>query len=101
MSDEYMQAYMKGYLAGMNAEKSEAEKPYLNVDDVCARYGGIGKPKAYDIMNAVRHHCGGGKLEHNGMILRSEMEYWESTVDKRYIERLGDNREKRGGRRGG
>lgn len=95
MSEEYMQAYMKGYMEGIKTERGEAEKPYLNVEDVCERYGGIGKPKAYDIMNAVRHCCGGGKLQHSGMILRSEMEYWESIVDKRYIERLGDNRDKR------
>jgi hypothetical protein len=95
MCEEYMQAYMKGYMEGIKAERGEAAKPYLTVDDVSARYGGIGKPKAYAIMTAVRHYCGGGKLDHNGMILRSEMEYWESLVDKTYIERLGDNREKR------
>nr|MBE6545778.1 hypothetical protein [Oscillospiraceae bacterium] len=95
VDEQYMQAYMKGYMEGIKAERGEAEKPYLNVEDVRARYGGIGKPKAFDIMNAVRHYCNGGKLNHNGMILRSELEYWESIVEKRYIERLGDNRKTR------
>ena len=95
MNEQYMQAYMKGYMDGIKAERGDAQKPYLNVDDVCERYG-ISKPKAYEIMTAVRHHCNGGKLNHSGMILRSEMEYWESLVDKKYIERLGDNRKKKG-----
>ena len=95
MSEQYMSAYMQGYMEGIKAERGDAEKPYLTVSDVCERYGGISKSKAYEIMSSVRHHCNGGKLNHDGMILRSEMEYWESSVDKRYIERLGDNRKKR------
>ena len=88
VSEQYMQAYMKGYMEGIRAERGEAERPYLRVQDVCERYGGISKSKAYNIMNAVRHLCGGGKLQHDEMILRSEIEYWESVVDKRYVERL-------------
>ena len=88
VNEQYMQAYIAGYMEAVRTEKGEAEKPYLMVDDVVKRYGGITKGKAYNIMKAVRHLCGGGKLEHNGMILRSEMEYWESVVDKRYVERL-------------
>lgn len=95
MSEQYMSAYMKGYMEGAKAERGEAAKPYLTVNDVCERYGGISKSKAYEIMVSVRHHCNGGKLNHDGMILRSEMEYWESSVDKKYIERLGDNRKKK------
>jgi len=95
VNEQYMSAYMKGYMEGIKAERGEADKPYLTVEDVCERYGGIGKPKAYDIMNAVRHYCNGGKLNHDGMILRAEIEYWESTVEKQYIERLGDKRAKK------
>ena len=97
MSEQYMSGYMQGYIEGIKAERGVAGKPYLTVEDVCERYGGISKPKAYEIMTSVRHHCNGGKLNHSGMILRSEMEYWESAVDKKYIERLGDNRNKKRG----
>ena len=92
INDQYMSAYMKGYMEGIKAERGEAAKPYLTVENVSERYGGISKAKAYEIMRGVRHVCGGGKLGHDGMILRAELEYWESIVDKRYIERLGDNR---------
>lgn len=92
VNEQYMSAYMKGYMEGIKAERGEAEKPYLDVEAVRARYGGISRSKAYEIMQGVRHVCGGGKLNHDGMILRAELEYWESIVDKRYIDRLGDNR---------
>ena len=88
VNEQYMSAYMKGYMEGIKAERGEAEKPYLDVEAVRARYGGISRSKAYEIMQGVRHVCGGGKLNHDGMILRAELEYWESIVDKRYIERL-------------
>ena len=84
----YMRAYMDGYTAGMEKARGEQTKPYLTVEDVIERYGGISKSKAYDIMVAVRHCCNGGKLNHNGMILLSELEYWESVVDQKYKERL-------------
>ncbi|MBQ8340053.1 MAG: hypothetical protein IJX39_04580 [Clostridia bacterium] len=84
----YMRAYMDGYTAGVEKAKGEIVKPYLTVEDVMARYGGISKGKAYEIMVAVRHCCNGGKLNHNGMILLSELEYWESVVDAKFKERL-------------
>ena len=84
----YMRAYMDGYTAGVEKGKGESTKPYLTVEDVMARYGGIGKAKAYEIMVAVRHCCNGGKLNHSGMILLSELEYWERLVDAKFKERL-------------
>ena len=95
VDEQYMQAYMKGYMEGIKAERGEAEKPYLDREMLKARYGGkIGDSKAYEIMRAVRQVCG-GRLGSDSLILRCELEYWESIVDKRYIERLGDNRAKK------
>lgn len=82
----YMKAYMEGYTAAM--EKKNDKPPYLDVHGIVERYGGIGINKAREIMQSVRHVCNGGRLNSAGMILRSEMEYWESIVDKKYRERL-------------
>ncbi|MBQ8345155.1 MAG: hypothetical protein IJY42_02695 [Clostridia bacterium] len=82
----YVQAYMDGYTAAM--EKKRDQPPYLDVHGIINRYGGIGINKAREIMQAVRHTCNGGRLKSSGMILLSEMEYWESIVDKTYLERL-------------
>lgn len=84
--DDYMRAYMDGY----NAAKREAkETPYIDRKALIERYDGkIGDAKAYEIMRAVRHFCNGGKLNHDGLILRSELEYWEQEVDKQYKARL-------------
>lgn len=84
----YMRAYMDGYTAGMEKVRGEVTKPYLTVEDVMDRYGGISKSKAYEIMRAVRHCCNGGKLNNDRMILLSELAYWESVVDKQFRERL-------------
>ena len=84
----YMQAYMSGYTAGVEKARAESLKPYLTVEDVMERYGGISKCKAYEIMRAVRHCCNGGKLNHDGMVLLSELEYWESIVDPKFKDRL-------------
>ena len=86
VSTAYMKAYMEGYTAAM--EKKEEKPPYLDVNGIIERYGGIGINKAREIMQSVRHVCNGGRLNSAGMILRSEMEYWESIVDKKYLERL-------------
>ena len=82
----YMRAYMDGYTAAL-AEKKD-KPPYLDVQGIIDRYGGIGMNKAREIMQAVRHTCNGARLKSSGMILLSEMEYWESLVDKTYLERL-------------
>lgn len=84
----YMRAYMDGYTAALEKAEAESAKPYLTVDDVVARYNGISKGKAYEIMRAVRHCCNGGKLNNDRMILRAELEWWEREVDKRFKERL-------------
>ena len=84
----YMQAYMSRYTAGVEKARAESLKPYLTVEDVMERYGGISKCKAYEIMRAVRHCCNGGKLNHDGMVLLSELEYWESIVDPKFKDRL-------------
>lgn len=83
----YMRAYMDGYTAGLERARGEVKKPYLTVDDVAVRYD-VGKAKAGDIMRAVRRCCNGGKLEHDGRILLSELEYWESIPDTKFKERL-------------
>lgn len=87
VDERYMRAYMEGYTAGLEKAQGEQEKPYLTVDDVAARYG-ISQGKAYDIMRAVRHCCNGGKLRHDGKILRSELEWWESQPEVKFVERL-------------
>ena len=84
----YMEAYMSGYTAGVEKARAQSAKPYLTVEDVMERYGGMSKCKAYEIMRAVRHCCNGGKLNHDGMVLLSELEYWESIVDPKFKERL-------------
>lgn len=86
VSVAYMKAYMEGYTAAM--EKKTEKAPYLDVNGIIERYGGIGINKAREIMQSVRHTCNGGRLNSAGMILLSEMEYWESIVDKKYRERL-------------
>ena len=87
MDERYMRAYMDGYTAALEKAQSEQAKPYMTMEDVMARYG-ISQGKAYEIMNAVRHCCNGGKLNNNRMILRSELEYWESKPEVKFVERL-------------
>ena len=92
----YMQAYMAGYTAALEKKADIKDKIYMDVNDIVAAFDGkIGINKARLIFNAVRHVCGGGKLDSSSYILRSEFEYWCRTVDSTFIERLGDNREKR------
>ena len=82
LSEEYKSAYMAGYMAG---KESVVKQPYLDRDGIIARYGGkIGVNKAMQIIRAVRHVCGGGKLNSASLVLVSEVEYWESQVNKEY-----------------
>lgn len=88
--DEYMKAYMEGYTAGIEKARADAkadEKPYFTLEDIMKRYQ-VGKNKAGEILRAVRHASGGGGLGSCSMVKRSELFYWETLVDKRYIERL-------------
>lgn len=87
--DLYMRAYMEGYAAALRDTKSAADKPYIDKEALIERYDGkIGLNKALGILRSVRQHCNGGKLNHEGLVLRSELEYWESEVDKKFKERL-------------
>ena len=87
VDERYMRAYMEGYTAGLEKAQGEQVKPYLTVEDVAARYC-ISKGKAYEIMVAVRHGCNGGKLNHDGKILRAELEWGESQPEVKFGERL-------------
>ena len=95
VNEQYMQAYMAGYTAALEKKAENAKKIYMDVNDIIEAFdGNIGINKARLIFNAVRHVCGGGKLDSSSYILRSEFEYWCQTVDATFIERLGDRREK-------
>lgn len=88
-SELYMRAYMDGYTAAMEKAKAEQVKPYIDKEALIKRYDGkIGMNKALEILRNVRHVCNGGSLHHDGLVLLSELEYWESLVDKQYKERL-------------
>ena len=85
----YIRAYIEGYTAAMKEIKAETEKPYIDKEGLIKRYDGkIGVNKALGILRSVRQYCNGGKLNHEGLVLRSELEYWESVVEKIYKERL-------------
>ena len=87
--EAYMRAYMDGYTAALEKAAGEAEKPYIDMEGLIERYGGrIGQNKAREILQAVRHCCNGGKLNSCSLVLRSELEYWESVVDKQFLARL-------------
>lgn len=88
--DEYLKAYSEGYMAGIEKERADAkaaEKPYFTIDDIAERYR-VGRGKAGEILRAVRHMCNGGGFGSCSMVKRSELLYWESIVDKQYVERL-------------
>lgn len=89
VSEAYMRAYMAGYTAAKKEKEDREEKPYLDKDDIIARYGGrIGVNKAGEIIRAIRRVCNGGKLDSCSLVLRSEVEYLESLVDKKFKEHL-------------
>ena len=88
-NEEYMRAYMAGYTAALEKQREAEAKPYIDKDGIIERYDGkIGKNKAYEIIQAVRHCCNGGKLNSSSLVLLSELEYWESVVDAKFKERL-------------
>lgn len=88
-SDLYMKAYMDGYTAAMEKAKAERAKPYVDKESLIERYDGkIGLNKAQEILRNVRHVCNGGRLDHSSLVLLSELEYWESIVDKKFKARL-------------
>lgn len=89
MNEMYMRAYMEGYTAALKLEREEKGKPYIDKHALIERYDGkIGLSKAMEIIRCVRHACGGGKLDCAGLVLRSELEYWENTITPEYKELL-------------
>ena len=88
VNEAYMGAYMRGYTDALEKQKEKDECPYIDVEGIMERYGGIGISKAHNILRAVRHCCNGGKLCSSSMVLKSELLYWESIVDKQYLARL-------------
>ena len=80
---------MEGYMAALKSEREAQEKPYIDKEALIKRYDSkIGLNKAGEILRAVRHVCGGGKLDCSGLVLLSELEYWERTVNPKFKERL-------------
>lgn len=96
VNEQYMRAYMDGYTAALEKKREESDKLYMGVEDIQAAFdGNIGINKARQILVAVRHVCNGGKLDSSSYVLRSEFEYWCSVVDAKFLERLGDHRDKK------
>lgn len=92
MSDEqknYAQAFAEGYAFAMEQVRAKESNPILNAEDIMRRYGGkVGLNKAREIIQAVRHCCGGGMLSMSGHVMLSEVVYWENKVNPEYVERL-------------
>ena len=87
VKEDYMNAYMAGYVAAMEKHNKGEEKPYLDVDDIMKRYD-VGRDKAGQIIRSIRTMCGGGMLPHASKVKRSEVEYWDTLVDKKFTPRL-------------
>lgn len=83
----YMRAYMDGYTSALEKVKQEQKSPVIDKEGIQKRYG-VGINKAGEILRSVRHCCNGGKLGSCSVVLLSELEYWESVVDKTYLARL-------------
>ena len=89
MDELYKRAYMAGYTAAKEERRAVDEAPYIDKEGLIKRYNGkIGQNKAGEILRAVRRCCNGGKLDSCSIVLVSELEYWETLVDKRFKERL-------------
>lgn len=83
---EYREAYMSGYAEGFKKAQEEAnvQPVYFEYTDIMKRYG-VGENVARDVIRDVRRECGGGRIGHVGRVLRAELEYWETLVDKRKV----------------
>jgi hypothetical protein len=88
-NETYLLAYAEGYAAAMSKIREREANPVLDAEDLVRRYGGkISKAKAQDCIRAIRHVCNGGMLGSSSYVMLSEVLYWESKVDKTYIDRL-------------
>ena len=89
LMEEYRDAYMQGYVAGLEKGQAEAkvDKPFFTIDDIMARYDCC-QSKAGQILRAVRHVCNGVGLGVNDKVKRSELLYWETIVDKTFLKEL-------------
>ncbi|MBQ7347760.1 MAG: hypothetical protein IJW55_07370 [Clostridia bacterium] len=67
-------------------ETREAVKTAIRYPDIMERYG-VGIVKARNIIRDIRRTCGGGRLG-AGMVLPSELEYWETHPKTDYVKRL-------------
>lgn len=86
---EYARAFTDGYNACMESMRGKYENPLLGVEEIRQRYDGkIGKDKAYEVIKAVRHCCGGGMLGSASYVMLSELVYWENNVNKTFVERI-------------
>lgn len=83
---EYREAYMNGYTEGFRQaqENVNVQPVYFDHTAIMERYN-VGENVARDIIRDIRRECGGGRLGHVSRVLRSEVEYWESIVDKRRV----------------
>ncbi len=89
MNRDYLRGYAEGYAAAIIDRAEKEKKPYIDKAALIERHDGkIGLNKAGEILRAVRHVCDGGKLNCSGLILLSELEYWERTVNPKFRELL-------------
>jgi hypothetical protein len=64
-------------------EKRYQEKHAIRYPDIMERYG-VGITKARNIIREIRKCCGGGKLG-AGMVLPSELQWWEEHPNTNYV----------------
>lgn len=67
-------------------EVRSASKTAIRYPDIMERYG-VGIVKARNIIRDIRRTCGGGRLG-AGMVLPSELEYWETHPNTTYTRRI-------------
>jgi len=87
INEIYSKGYMDGCTAAMERVKEQENVPCIDLEGIMERYG-VGKSTAYMILRGIRHVCNGGKLGLTTKVLKAEVLYWESIVDKQYLERL-------------
>lgn len=81
---------MDGYVAGYNAAQAEREPPpplTIDIKGIAERLG-VKEWKAREILIAIRHCYGGGKLASSQSVLMSEFLDWTNTPEKRFIKNI-------------